>query len=125
MSKLSIGEYLNIMFVILSIGTLYIRPLILYRQNIIGLLGCGLLLGLFLTSASYKILQLKIDTHQDYIWFLTSSFFIAWIIMKFAQKRISYLLLFEHDNSLIGKLNTWNKDEILFYHLVNYDSQKS
>ena len=83
----------NILFVILGVATIFIRPLILYHNNIIGLVGCGMVLGLLTVNGCHKILDIKTQTHQDYLLFFVSSLIIAWIVVRYAQKRTSSILL--------------------------------
>lgn len=83
----------NILFVILGLAIFFIRPLILYRNNIVGLVGCGMVLGLLTVSGCHKILDIKTQTHQDYLLLFVSFLLIAWIVVRYSQKRMNSILL--------------------------------
>jgi hypothetical protein len=83
----------NIVFVALCLSTIYIRPLILYRQNKIALLGAGLVIGLLAVSAILKILEIQTIHKPNYFLIIASSLMVSWIVVKFAQKRMGSILL--------------------------------
>ena len=84
---------MNILFIISGIATLYIRPLVLYRHNTVGLVGVGMILGLLTVWSCKNAFDIETKTHQDYLLFIVSCLVIAWIIVKYSQRRINFILL--------------------------------
>lgn len=91
----SIVSYINLMFSAFCFAIMYIRPIVMYRQNKIALAGNSSVLSSIFLKGFYAVLSMELNTGANIFLFVTISIIFAIILYLYQVKRIKTILLTE------------------------------
>ncbi len=90
----TIISYLSLLFCAFCFAIMYIRPIVMYRQNKVSLAGTSFILSSIFLNGIYTIFSIPIDTGSNIFLFILICFIFAIILYLYQASRIKKILLF-------------------------------